>query len=140
MDSQLATAREWTVVGVQFLAIIIGWVITWQKLVSKVNGLGGRVKRVEDNCQAQGGRMDRFERELAEYRADARGALERMARVEKGVDDTREEVQQGNIALGSQLHSIERLITDKDTRTQTRLVRLETVNKLERKLGPLGED
>jgi chromosome segregation ATPase len=130
--------NDWLVLGV----LAVGWIVSlttlWNKTTTKVNGLGGRVRKVEDQCSATGGRMDRFERELAEYRRDAQDAVGRLGRLEKAVEDVIETVNQGNLQLGSQLHGIERLINEKDGANRERLVRLETVSAIEKKIGPLS--
>lgn len=124
--------------------VLLGWVVAaafgWAKIMERVNGLGGRVTTVETHDAAQDGRMDRMERELTEYRADAADAAKGQARVEKAVENLDDNVTQGNIQIGSQLHGIERLIESKDKETSNRLVRLETVAQIEKKLGPLPVD
>lgn len=126
------------------IAAIVGWIILaavgWTKMTDKVNGQGGRIKKVEDACAQAGGRMDAFEKQLSEYRRDAQDSARGLARVEKGQDDLHEAVNQGNLQIGSQLHGIEKLIEQKDVRTQVRLTRIETVAKIEEKIGPLSTD
>lgn len=126
------------------IAAIVGWTIiasvAWTKMTDKVNGLGSRTKKNEDACAAAGGRMDSFEKQLLEYRRDAQESARGLARVEKGQEDLHETVNQGNLAIGSQLHGIEKLIEQKDVRTQVRLTRIETVARIEEKIGPLTTD
>lgn len=129
--------KDWLILGGMVVSFIVTSTIAYQKLIAKINGMGGRVKKVEESCSAVGGRMERFERELAEYRRDAQDAVGRMSRVEKGVDDLREDIQQGNLAIGVQLHAIEKLIQDKDRSTSNRLVRMETLAQVEKKIGPI---
>jgi SMC interacting uncharacterized protein involved in chromosome segregation len=126
------------------LAPVIVWIavgaFAWAKLTGKVNGLGRRVKVVEDSRSEDRGRMDRMERELADYRRDAQDAVNRLGRVERAVEDVAETVNQGNLQLGSQLHGIEKLIQEKDSKTRERLVRIETIAQIERKYGPFKEN
>lgn len=123
------------------LVVILGWIITaamqWTTLKNKINGLGGRVRRVEESCAASGGRMDRFEKELSEYRNDARSASNRLSHVDKGVSDLAETVRDGNIALGVQLGEINKTIAAMDKNLGNRLTRVETVQKIEQKIGPI---
>jgi chromosome segregation ATPase len=132
--------KDWMLLGGMVVSFIITTTIAYQKLIAKINGMGGRVKKVEEACSATSGRMDRFERELAEYRRDAQDAVGRMSRVEKGVDALNDNIQQGNITIGSQLHAIEKLIQEKDKSTSNRLVRMETLQQVEKKLGPIPID
>lgn len=81
--------------------------------------------------------MDRFERELSEYRRDAQDTSKGLARVEKGMEDLQEAINQSTLQLGSQLHSLDKAIQEKDVRTQVRLTRIETVTSIEKKIGPL---
>lgn len=121
--------------------VVAGWIVTaavqWTNTKNKLNGLGGRVRKVEESCSASGGRMDRFERELSEYRRDAADTSKGLARVEKGVEDLGDSINQGNLQIGSQLHSMEKSMQEKDVRTQVRLTRIETVARIEDKLGPI---
>lgn len=127
--------KDYVSLIIELLVFIISGTIAWNRLTSKVNGLGGRVKRVEESCANSAGRMDRFERELADYRRDASDAVSRMGRVEKGLEMLAEEISNGNLGIGSQLHNIEKLIGEKDLETQKRLVRIETISRIEQKLG-----
>lgn len=121
--------------------VILGWIVTaavgWTKMTSKVNGQGSRVQTNADDLKTLAGTVARMERELTEYRRDASDAARGLARVEKGVDDIHETINQSNLQLGSQLNGIEKLINEKDSRTQIRLTRIETVGKIEEKIGPL---
>ena len=133
--------RDWLWIIVTIGGYIVSGAVVWVKLTNKVNGLGGRVDVTEESGNLLRGRVDRIERELAEYRHDVQDAGNRMGRVEKAVDDVVEAVNQGNLQLGSQLHAIEKLIHDKDGRTRERLVRIETVAQIEKKLGrPIIDD
>lgn len=122
-------------------SVTVVWLVTivvlWTKLTDRVDGFGDRVKVLESNYANQDGRMDRFERELNEYRRDALEGQRAFSRVEKSVDEVHEIINQGNLTLGSQLSDMQRMIQDKDTRTQVRLTRIETVTRVEAKIGPL---
>lgn len=107
---------------------------------SDLNGLGGRVGSVEASCNETGGRMSRFEKELSEYRAEARDASSRMVRVEKGVEELKETIRDGNTAIGVQLIELSKAVTTMDKNTANRLVRLETVTAIEKKIGPLSQE
>jgi len=132
--------KEWLTIIVLFVGYIFTIAAVWTKLTAKVNGLGGRVKKGEEANSVATGRMDRMEREIADYRRDAQDAVSRLGRVEKAVEGVDETVNQGNLVLGTQLHSIEKLIQEKDSRTRERLVRIETLAQIEKKIGPLPLD
>lgn len=129
--------KDWWPLILSIICAIATGAVMWTRMTDKTNGLGRRVKIVEDGLSQEKGRTDRLERELAEYRRDASLASQATSRVERGVDDVREQVGQIAIQLGSQLHNIEKLIQEKDLRTQTRLVRIETIAKIEEKIGSL---
>lgn len=131
---------DWWPVWTQTLAWIVVAAIAWAKLMERVNGQGGRIKKVEDGQSEGKGRMDAFEKQLAEYRADSRASAQQSARTEKAVEDLKGEIQNNHLALGTQLHGIERLIQDKDKSTSNRLVRIETLQAVEKKVGPIPED
>lgn len=123
------------------IASISGWVVTsaiqWTMLKTRLNGLGGRVRKVEASCEAQGAQMDKLERDLSEFRGEARSTSDRLSRVEKGIADVGDAVTNGNLALGSQLNELMRAITKSDKETSNRLVRIETVQQIEKKIGPI---
>lgn len=129
--------KDWWPLGV----VILGWIASasmqWTKTTGQLNGLGGRVGRVEELHAQSEGRMNRFEKELSEYRRDAQDAAKGLARVEKGVEDVHEAINQGNLQIGSQIHAMEKALQDKDVRTQIRLTRIESVAKIEDKVGIL---
>lgn len=151
---------EWFATGVISLimwAFMLG--VTWAKFTTKLdtlvvkhdkdiaelmtyhdkdmNGLGARVKIVEDDCSSKDGRMDSIEKSLTEYRRDAQETTRGLAKLEKGMDDMHESITSGHIVIGSQLHSIELMIQEKDTRTRERLMRVETFTQIELKLGSI---
>lgn len=129
--------KDW----LELIGLVVVWivaaVIQWARQNNKINGLGRRVKKVEEDCSGGGGRLTRIEHDLAEYRRDVLDANSRLGRVEKAVEDVGEAVTQGNIALGVQLHGIEKLIQETNLKTSNRLVRIETVQQVEKKVGPI---
>jgi chromosome segregation ATPase len=135
-----STIKEWAA----FIGVCLAYAFTlgviWTKMVTKVNGLGGRVKDVERGQSANSARIEAFAVQLAEYRSDAREVNSRMSRMEKAVEDVHDEIQQGNLQLGSQLAEISRAVTKMDKDISGRLVRVETLAKVESKLGPLPTD
>lgn len=146
-------AKDWFLFGV----IILGWVFTggmlWSRLNAKIdrnkeelekkasveqlNGMGLRVESIKGDCSENQGRMDRFEKELAEYRQEARTASDRMAVVGKGVEDLKDTVQQGVLDLGSRLSEVNKSLVAMDKANSNRLTRLETVSMIEKKIGPI---
>lgn len=135
----LKSAREWIIFG----ALVAGWIVVgavgWQRILDRVNGLGRRVKTIEDKETSATGRMDRMEKELAEYRRDTSELKDRVSRIEKGQDQIHEEIRDSNTSLGVQLQNIQMMIRDQDTRVQLRLQRLEITTQVERKVGPIPE-
>lgn len=130
-----ATLKDWW----PLVAAIVGWIIVgsvgWTKMVGKVNGLGGRVKKVEEAGSASSAEVKALSAQLSEYRGDAKEANARMSRLEKGVEELHEEITQGNIGLGSQLSEISKSLTKMDKDISGRLVRVETVVEIEKKIG-----
>lgn len=129
--------KDWVELGALIVAWIFAAAVLWTRQNNKINGLGRRVKGVEDSCSGMGGRMSSLERDMVEHRRDVQEANRRLGSVEKAVENVGEVVRDGNTALGVQLHNIERLITETDKRNSNRLVRLETVTKIEQKVGPI---
>lgn len=127
--------KDWVVLVVTIGGYLVSSTVVWMKLTSRVNGLGRRVKEGEESQAVMQGRMDRIEKELGNYRHDVQDTVSRLGRVEKAVEDVVEAVNQGNLQLGSQLHGIEKLIHEKDGRMRERIVRIETIAQIEKKLG-----
>jgi len=113
----------------------------WTKLVTKVNGLGGRVKKVEENCSTTASEVKSLTANVAEYRRDVQEVTGKIGRIDKGLEDLHEEIQQGNIALGSQLSEVSRALTKMDKDITGRLIAVEVLAKIEQKLGkPIPTD
>lgn len=112
----------------------------WTKLVTKVNGLGGRVKKVEESCNTVSAEIKALTANLVEYRADAKEAISKMGRVEKGLDKLQDEVVQGNLQIGSTLAELSRAVSKIDKDISNRLTRVETLAQVEKKLGPMPTD
>lgn len=131
------TFLDWWPVWTQGLAWLIIATVAWTKIIEKVNGQGGRVDLNTRDLKTLEGAMGQMQDELNEYRRDAQDSARGLARVEKGVENVHDSVNQSALQLGSQLHAMEKAIQEKDVRTQVRLTRIETVAKIEDKIGPL---
>lgn len=143
--------KEYILFGFTILTSAFTAGVIWTKLVSRIdanskllekkasleelNGFGIRVSRLESECATRDGRMDHMEKELIEYRRDASDAGKAASRVEKSVEDLRGELQQGNLVTGSHLAEIKTLLQANDKASSNRLVRLETITQIEKKLG-----
>lgn len=139
------------------LLVVLGWIVTatmqWTNLNNKIkqnaedirekasleqlNGMGQRVEGIKNDCANQTGRMDRFEQEVRELRSLAQGASDKMTRVDKGVSDLSDTVRDGNISIGVQLGELNKSIHLMDKNLGNRMTRVETVQKIEQKIGPL---
>jgi hypothetical protein len=129
--------KEWALFAGVLLAQAFALGVVWTKIITKVNGLGGRVKKVEDNVTTGTARTDAMEKMLAEFSRDTKETSNHLARVEKGMDTLKEEIQQNFIGLGSTLNEINKALHKIDKDVNTRLVRVETIMKIEEKFGPL---
>lgn len=115
-------------------------IVHHQKIIHKINGLGIRTKATELTTTANTNEIDHVRQELRDYRRDTQDAITRMGRVEKGMEGIHDEVTSMNLGLGQQLHNLGQLINDKDTKTQVRLTRIETLQQTEKKIGPIPLD
>lgn len=131
---------DWWPVWTQAIAWIVVGAVAWTKIVEKVNGQGGRVNENTKDLKTLEGAVDQIKDELSEYRRDAQDSARGLARVEKGVEAVNDSVNQSTLQLGAQLHAMDKAIQEKDVRTQVRLTRMETVAKIEDKIGPLPTD
>lgn len=138
MDAK--TFLEWWPVWTQTLAWIIIGAVAWTRMIDKVNGQGGRITSVDGRVSKLEGTVDRHDKELLEYRRDTQEINRGMGRVEKGQVDMLEAVNQGNLQIGAQIHQLEKVVQEKDLKTQLRLRTIEVVNRIEDKIGPLPTD
>lgn len=110
----LKDLRDWAI----FFGGVLIWVfslgVVWTKTTSKVNGLGGRLKKVEDGCAKETGRVDRIEREVDRISIDSNSVHERLGRVEKGVEGVNDHLTEIKIDMGGHLSEIKQLILTKD--------------------------
>lgn len=124
--------------------MVVGWIVatttTWNKLVEKINGQGKRITAVEHKQAQEEGKSSITQHEVSEYRHDVQNVVATLARIEKASEQASEKHEQNNLQFGSQLYNIEKLINEKDGRNRERLVVLETVAKIEKKVGPIPLD
>lgn len=128
---------DWWPVWTQTLVWLVAFVVAWTKLVGKVNGQGGRITTVSRAVATLEGTVERHDKELFEHRRDTQDLNRGMGRLEKGITDVMEAVNQGNLQLGSQVQNLEKSVGDKDLKTQLRLRTLEVVGRIEEKIGAL---
>lgn len=135
-----STLKDWLAVLVVLATFTTAlWRIS-VKLTLKINGLGGRVKKVEESCNTITAHHELFSDELRESRAERTRMTERMGAVEQGQKDQHEVLQTIKLDIISHINEVRRIIEDGNSKTRERLVRLETMMEIERKIGrPLTE-
>jgi hypothetical protein len=106
-------------------SLIVTGIVTWTRVTDKLQSHDNRLQAGET-------RMAGFERELAEYRRDAQESAKSLARVEKGVAELRES-QSGHF------RRLEKTIQDRELSTVARLTRVETLVKVEEKVGSVDD-
>jgi hypothetical protein len=121
--------RDWILFGVAILTPLFTAIVTWTKLTSRVNGLGGRLKKVEDGCAKENGRVDRIEREVDRISMDSNAVHERLGRVEKGVEGVNEHLTEIKVDMGGHLSEIKQLILAKDSDMKQLLARRDGDNR-----------
>jgi hypothetical protein len=128
MDN-LREFRDWAV----FIGGVLLWVfslgVVWTKTTTKVNGLGGRLKKVEDGCAKETGRVDRIEREVDRISQDSNSVHERLGRVEKGVEGVNDHLTEIKVDMGGHLSEIKQLILTKDSDMKQLLARRDGNNR-----------
>lgn len=134
------TLSEWLTI----VALVGTWVgtaiVLWNRTMTKVNGLGGRVKKTETSCTEHETRIDKLEGGITEARFGRERLAEQATRIETQVNAIREDLQQHHLEIGTRLYNLEQGIALSNTKVQVRLTRLETVTRIEQKLGPLPLD
>lgn len=121
--------ESWIVV----VSAVVGWAVSvgimWNKMLTRVNGLGDRVNEIEIRNAKKDGLMERYEDELREARREQTDIHSRLARVEKAVDSTNEHITEMKLEVMGHLGEIKNLIVEKDSQTRERLAVIETVQK-----------
>lgn len=135
LQSTQFTISNWLTLGGMAVSWALAAIATHYRLVGKINGVGSRVTSLEKSCSKQDGAFGALEKQVATHSADQKAVHERLGRVEKAIEAVNETVRDGNLALGTQLHGIEKLIEAKDKDSSNRIVRLETVQQIEKKIG-----
>lgn len=125
----------WIVVG----ATIFGlpWVFWkgYSSLTSKINGVGSRVGALEKKDHEREGKMQAMESTLGMVSIDLGVVRERLARVEKGVEGMNEHITEMKLEILGAIGDLKQNALREESRVRERIVRLETVADIEKKLG-----
>lgn len=140
-----ADAKEWLLFGFSVLTSAFSAGVIWTKLngkidqnaeelkkkasVDQLNGMSGRIESVKQDCATYNGSMTEFRRELSEYRQEARESTSILNRVE-----------QSNLEIASRVAELNKSIVAMDKATSNRLIQLETLTRIEKKVGPIPTD
>jgi hypothetical protein len=83
------------------ITVLIGAPVAWGRWIQKINGLGERLKLVEDaQKESKGAEMERV-RQFDEVMHEQRTIIAAIGRAEKSSESCREEIDQHALALGS---------------------------------------
>lgn len=120
------TLQGWLVI----IGLLLTWAGTvwtiWTRQTARINGLGGRVKRIEEECKERDGRVSRLEDELTEYRRDREITSKEMGELKASLNATNEHMTEMKLELAGHMGEIKSLIVEKDASTRERLARIET--------------
>jgi len=98
------------------IVVIVGWltslVLVWQKLVDKVDGLGGRVAELKTANDEKDGRMSRYENEMVDVRRALTEGAKAIGRLEQIVDGLDDHITGMELKIEGRLGDIRNLITD----------------------------
>jgi hypothetical protein len=107
----------------------------YSAIIEKLNGMGARVGVLEQNDAEREGKMQAFEGSLGGLSAAIGTVRERMARVEKGVDSTNDHITEMKLEVLAAIGDLKTSALREEARVRERIVRLETVSDIEKKLG-----
>lgn len=129
--------RSWVLFAIAVLTPIITAAVTWTKLTTRVNGLGGRVKKIEEQQANTIGRQDAAERQLAEVRAVATDVHARLGKVEGRVEGVDAHITEFKLELFQKLSDMQQITSAEQT--ETRLTFLEKNAMLRERIARLEE-
>lgn len=109
-----------------------GWIASvatlWTKLVDKIDGLGGRVDKLEAANSEKDGRMGRYEDELRDMRRAVAEGATRLGRMESAVDGLDDHLTGMELKIEGRLGEIKDMISTRDSTLRERIARLEAEN------------
>jgi chromosome segregation ATPase len=112
------------------ITILIGWVtslvLVWQKLVDKVDGLGGRVDELKTANDEKDGRMSRYENEMADMRRALAEGAKSIGRLESIVDGLDDHITGMELKIEGRLGDIRNLITDQVGNLRVQIAQMDT--------------
>jgi hypothetical protein len=111
-------------------AVLIGY----GRWLEKLNGVGKRVKTLEDKAIASEQEREQFHDEIKDILATQKNILERMGEHGRGTEACREDTEKLGIELGAKVHEQTMAVNAMDKNLSNRLTAVETILK-ERKLA-----
>lgn len=132
----LPDLKDW----VYIIITVGGLIFTFGRMTAKLNGLGERVNTINTSCTQIGVRQEELSREQESSRADRARIHERLGSVEKQGESLRDTLTDVKVDIIAHIDEVKRVMMESDGRIRERVVRLETVSEIERKIGrPLTE-
>lgn len=127
------TASQW----IGAFILVGGWIASvvalWTKLVDKIDGLGGRVDKLEKADSEKDGRMSRYENEVQDVRRAIAEGASRLGELKSAissaanaVDGLEDHITGFELKLEGRLGEIKGMIVDQDGRNRERFAKLET--------------
>lgn len=114
------------------IILLAGWIASitavWTKLVDKIDGLVGRVDKLELANSEKDGRMARYENEFSEMRRALADGATRLGRLESGVEGLDDHITGMELKIEGRLSEIKEMISTRDGSLRERIARLEAEN------------
>src|SRR5438034_228206 len=103
--------------------------------------MGKRMKAVEEGCASEKGRTDRMERELDNYRRDTVETHGRLGKVEEALHGVNDHLTEMKLEIAGGIADLKQTVTEQNALMRERMMRVETINEVERKIGrKIGDD
>lgn len=123
------TASQW----IGAFIILAGWITSvvalWTKLVDKIDGLGGRVDKLETANSEKDGRMSRYEDEVRDVRRAVAEGAKTLGRMETLVDGLDDHITGMELKVEGRLSEIKDMIALRDTSIRERVAKLESFHE-----------
>lgn len=132
--------KDWLILLGELIVFIFSLGVVWQKITSKVNGMGGRVKKLEDVTSRHEGSLQTLQNQLGDVARMQQDNANRLGRVEKAVEVADGHISDMKIEMLSGFGKIEGLIAESSASLRERIVRIETVQDIEKKTGRRIDD
>lgn len=133
--------KDWVMIIGGTLAWVFGLGVIYQRFIGKLNGLGGRVGELERKSAEYDGILRTQQGLLTDAARLQQDTSSRLGRVEHSIDSTEISVKNVERQVLEGFAAMRELLLENGAKIRERIVRIETVQEIEKKIGkPIGDE